>query len=173
MRRDQSPKLAPRFNRLPAIGMPPVTGAVAICGAVVLHNVRAQALAPAEPVKRPTAFGSRLLFEIQDIRLHCINESELEDKCRRGVVSFYSLSQLNGQGCRERPVGQFRTVGDVLRDTTRLTRRSRKPQIRVIQKDAVFQSSIDDDGPSSGFSPDFLQLKLNAGDIIVVLPLYD
>jgi hypothetical protein len=172
MRHYKSLQRAPRFRHLLAIGIFVAAMTAAICGSFILSNVQVQLLPPQrKPFKGPSVFGQYLLAEMRDFRLHCVSESELDDKRRRGVISF--CTQFAGEGCSEYPVVHYRTVEDVLQTTTSLRRKRRTPQIRVIQKDSIFQSSIDDTNTVTGFSPQFLQLKLNAGDIIVVSPLYD
>jgi hypothetical protein len=173
MLQHKSPKRARQFRRVLAIGLLVAGATAAICGFTILSNAQAQLLAPREPSKRPTSFGSQLWSEMPDIRLHCLSENDLDDKSRRGVVSFCTVAHFEGEGCSEYPVVNYPTVGDILQKTHLLKRKSWKPQIRVIQKDAIFQSSLDDTNTVSGFSPEFLQRKINAGDIIVVSLRYD
>jgi hypothetical protein len=123
-----------------------------------------------------TDFGRHLLREQHDFRLELFSKNEIESRIRRKVVCLSMFGELSGEYFSEHPIDSWKTVESALKDMSSFNRKSQKPQIRIIQKDSIFQSSLSDvsnNAPSNGFTKEFLQHTLNAGDIIIVLPRYD
>ena len=148
-----------------------------LIGAFKLHSqsrLPDQPYPPSEGVKKPTNFGRTLLGENPDFRLGIFKQQIIDDRCKRGVVCYSFGGDLEGPNVSEYPTNQWQTIADAMQYISALDRKTLKPQFRIIQKDAILQSSIcppfGDSDTASGYSKGFLQQKLYAGDIIILLP---
>jgi hypothetical protein len=164
----KSPQRARQFRPVIVTGIFIAGMTAAICGFFMLPKVQAQPSASRESLKTPTEFGKQLCYPMPDLRLQCLDKDMLGDKIKRGAVGFYRGNAEFESGY-EYPVTNYRTVGDILKKEN-LLKSTKKRQIRVIQKDAIFQSPIDN-AITPGFSPEVLQQKLNAGDFIIVMAI--
>lgn len=117
----------------------------------------------------PSDTGKTLMMgDMWDFRLHLVNEYTTDDRERRGVVCVIRLPSSESVSCEEYSTNQFSTVAAALRTLGKLDRRTRKPQIRIVQRDCILQSTIGPSGSTaSGYEPWFLERQLQAGDIII------
>jgi len=140
-------------------------------------KLHAQPFRLPEEKGQPTQFGNILLREGQDFRLHLFGRGVIDDRTKRGVICFVMYGQLENKYISEHPAKHWQTVEDALRGMSLLDRIKQKPQIRVIQKNVILQSStgtlLNAEELQSGYSAEFLQQKLNAGDVIILLPIAD
>ena len=144
---------------------------VAICR---YQEVYAQIpLRPREPVKLPTHFGSTLLHEFSDFRLSLFERTKLDDRAARGVICVVNagvgIGEVEDAAVNEYSTNQCQKVADALRRLGILERSRLKPQVRVVQKDAILQSTVGPRiGAKDGYSSEFLEHKLSAGDVVVL-----
>jgi hypothetical protein len=119
-------------------------------------------------VKLPTNFGIGLFSEIPDFRFNFFTEQQINDRIKRGVICVVrsgSVSEHSFEYCK--------TVAVALKEISLVDRNTSRPQIRIVGKRSILQSEVNypsviSSSGLSGFSTDFLQHKLEAGDLIII-----
>ena len=110
--------------------------------------------------------GSFLLVESQDFRLTLLDRKDLEDKVRRGKITLINSGYMTGEPMLEYSTSEWHTVSNALKQLRLLERTTSKPQIRVLQRDSILQSSYY--SSKTPYEPWFLQRELQAGDAIII-----
>lgn len=128
-----------------------------------------QPFAPRPEPRVPTEAGKSLLGESSDLRKHFFDDRSLNDRTRRGVVALVAGEFSVNGSVREHSTNEWHKVSDALRSLGKLEREKRKPQIRLVQRDLIAQSTIDPSNATpTGYEPWFLERQLQAGDIIII-----
>jgi hypothetical protein len=116
-----------------------------------------------------TQTGLYLLHESDDFRRNIFDAVKLESQIRRGVVSCLQTDFYASGRVEEHSTNDWSNVASALRSLGMLERLRQKPQIRVVQRDSILQSTIIPFlGPQSGCEKGFLERELRAGDIIII-----
>jgi len=85
------------------------------------------------------------------------------------MVSLLRSNFIVTRAVDERSTNDWQTVAAAVRDVGLLDRTNRTPQIRIVQQDAILQSTISLFEPASnGYSKPFLERELKAGDIVII-----
>ena len=149
-------------------------GLAAVTGSIILSLLGQPVPSrPRELTKIPTEFGQYLLGDCADLRRHLSDEEALQGRLSRGVVSVLRQSFLVDHSVEEYPTNTCPTVERMLETLGVRNRRKPLPQIRIIQRDEILQSSLWPWTDSNGYSPRFLQHELSAGDIIILTLHHD
>lgn len=114
-------------------------------------------------------------YEHPDCRLLFCDRATLLERIRRSVVIVDDLSTAMVKGAdasaREYAVGKAMTVGDVLKRAGLKHWDGGQPQLRLIKRNAIIQSSIATDTSPGGESPKiFLSQKVEPGDVLIITP---
>jgi hypothetical protein len=142
---------------------------VAVGLSLLCWGTFSQPFAPRPGVPVPTPTGNYLLCEASDLRKNLFEGKTIDDRVRRGVVSHIRPDFLVTKEVIEHSTNTWNTVSNALRQLGMLERKQRTPQIRIVQRDRILQSSMDSRvGSGSGFSSWFLDSQLQAGDAVVI-----
>lgn len=113
--------------------------------------------------------GASLFSDRSDFRLEIFDQQTLDDRARRGVVCLVRGDFLVTRKVEERSTNEWRKVSDVLHSIGMLNREKSKPQIRLIQRNAILQSSIYPSArTANGYSSEFLEQRLDVADTVIV-----
>ena len=154
------------------------TALLVILFSVSYRHMSAQAPSDTgEPGRFRSPVGTGRLYESQDLRLFLFDRATVHDRVARGVVCIVPadvrFAALADSAPTEYSTNECLQVKDALRRLGILERSRHRRQVRVIQRDAILQSSVDvASGPKDGYSKEFLERKLSPGDVLV-LTLYD
>jgi hypothetical protein len=107
-----------------------------------------------------------LIWGISDFRRYLIPMGMINSLSDRNKV--YLISWMSGQS--EHDATEWTNVSAMLKSLGYSKRRQRTPQIRVVQKDTIFQSERE---RLDHFDPVFLKWPLHAGDIVILAPPID
>lgn len=123
---------------------------------------------PTSP-KPLTETGAYLLSDAVDLRRNLFDSLTIDSRTKRGVVALIGSTFSSDRSVREYSTNTWRTVSDAVRSLGKLERQRRTPQIRIVQRDAIFQSTVAPyEGSRSGFDAAFLARPLKAGDIVIL-----
>ena len=132
-------------------------------------GISSQPIAPRPNVAVPTDTGKYLLGEALDFRKNLFDEHTIDDKIRRGVVSLVRPDFIVTKTTTEHSTNTWNTVSTALHSLGMVQRNHRTPQVRIIQRDRILQSSLDFSvAEDSGFSSSFLDCHLQAGDVVII-----
>ena len=118
---------------------------------------------------RPTPVGRALMVDDRDFRTHLLVGATINDHFVRGVVFLMSRDKT-AKCTEEQSTNKWSKVSAVLKCLGQLERTTVRPQIRIIQRNAILQSNVAAyEGTKSGFEPCFSERRLEAGDIVIVI----
>ncbi len=149
--------------------------------ALTILGMLAQLTASSQPLLRgnkapilPTPTGLSLLGESRDLRLNYFSQDTIDARTRDGIVSLIKYNFIVRQEATSRSTNDWGSIRSVLLELKVLDRTTRRPQVRVVKRDSIVQSSLDaHDDPGSGFSDMFLNTKLAGGDIIIIAAIQE
>ena len=114
-----------------------------------------------------------LVSEHSDLRyLVFENKTDLDSRISRGVICVARGHPNDPALFEEHATNTWNTVRDACRDLKVLGRSKSMPQIRVVKRDAIVQSSFHPP-TGNGLTDEFLRTPLQAGDIIIFAVIYD
>jgi len=108
------------------------------------------------------------MVEAEDLRLVLFSGDDVFDRIRRGVVCVLRSNASVTGVAEEKSTNEWKTVGAVLQSLKMAERTGAKPQIRVVQKDTILQSTIGPWPSPGGLNARFVEQELKAGDIVII-----
>jgi hypothetical protein len=115
-----------------------------------------------------------LRCEVPDLRRTVMDAAHINDCIVRRVFCVARGHQLDKGILKEYPIQNLRTVEDALRLPELAVKDSPSRQLRVIQHDAILQSTIDPWGHiTNRFTSEFLHSPLHPGDVVVFAVIND
>jgi len=108
------------------------------------------------------------MLEGEDLRLVMFSRDDVMQRVQRGVVCVLRSNASATGVAEEKSTNEWKTVGAVLHSLKMAERTVAKPQIRVVQKDAILQSNIGPWPSPGGLTTRFVEQELKAGDIVIL-----